>query len=127
MSKHFQLKGGDSKVVSACEEQIRNDPYNADHIAQLESSVAEQVEKQLYSFDSNIALLKLYQFNPDQLKEDVVEKILAKVSLRFQPAVPRVHISFRLPRVSCNFQAPTFSCICVAHRSGYRRRKQLNI
>jgi translation initiation factor 3 subunit K len=79
MSKHFQLTAGESKVVSACEEQIRSDPYNADHIAQLELSVADQVAKQLYSFDSNIALLKLYQFNPDQLKEDIVEKILAKV------------------------------------------------
>ena len=72
----------DDSVVKAGEALVRSDPYNAEHIAALEASVAEQVAKQLYSFESNIALLKLYQFYPDQMKEDIVVKVLSKVSTR---------------------------------------------
>lgn len=42
----------------------------------------EQVSKGTYSMDSNLALLRLYQFYPDRVKPTVLSKILIKALMR---------------------------------------------
>ncbi|TQD94775.1 hypothetical protein C1H46_019629 [Malus baccata] len=53
-------------------------PYNPDILPDLENYVNEQVSSQTYSLDTNLCLLRLYQFEPDRMSTQIVARILVK-------------------------------------------------
>ncbi len=52
--------------------------YNPNNIPTLEHYVDVQVDENGYDLEANLALLKLYQFNPNMLNMDYVYKVLLK-------------------------------------------------
>lgn len=54
------------------------DRYNPENLKVLEPYVKQQVEENSYDISANLAVLKLYQFNPTYFMLDVVSKILMK-------------------------------------------------
>jgi len=52
--------------------------YNPNNIATLENYVQVQVDDNGYDLEANLALLKLYQFNPTMLNLEFVCKVLLK-------------------------------------------------
>jgi hypothetical protein len=58
---------------------MEKDSCDPDLAPHLESYVNQQTSDNLYDFEANLALLKLYQFYPEKLNEESVSKILAKV------------------------------------------------
>ncbi|XP_057303622.1 eukaryotic translation initiation factor 3 subunit K-like [Hydractinia symbiolongicarpus] len=54
------------------------DRYNPDNLQTLEHYVQMQAFEQTYNLDANLAVLKLYQFNPSMFKETVTCQILLK-------------------------------------------------
>ncbi|XP_064484285.1 eukaryotic translation initiation factor 3 subunit K-like [Ornithodoros turicata] len=54
------------------------DRYNPENLATLEKYVNLQATENFYDLEANLAVLKLYQFNPDSFQKDVVVKILLK-------------------------------------------------
>ena len=61
---------------------LENDRYNTENISILEAFVGQQVSEASYDLDANLALLKLYQFQPAKAKLDVVTKVLAKALMQ---------------------------------------------
>ncbi|CAG2176276.1 unnamed protein product, partial [Oppiella nova] len=54
------------------------DRYNPDNLDELERYVTRQSQDNYYDLEANLAVLKLYQFNPSQTKKQTVIKILLK-------------------------------------------------
>lgn len=54
------------------------DRYNPENLPTLEHYVQMQAFEQTYNLDANLAVLKLYQFNPSMFKETVTCQILLK-------------------------------------------------
>merc|ERR1712189_41494 len=54
------------------------DRYNPENLNSLEHYVKMQAFEQTYNLDANLAVLKLYQFNPQMFKEDITCQILLK-------------------------------------------------
>ncbi|XP_047138517.1 eukaryotic translation initiation factor 3 subunit K isoform X1 [Hydra vulgaris] len=54
------------------------DRYNPENLPTLEHYVQMQAFEQTYNLDANLAVLKLYQFNPNEFKETVTCQILLK-------------------------------------------------
>ncbi len=52
--------------------------YNPEIIETLESYVAYQAEEEVYDFEANLALLKLYQFRPACINRDAAAQVLLK-------------------------------------------------
>lgn len=52
--------------------------YNPDHLKTLEKYVEEQASKNTYDLETNLAVLKLYQFNPNMSNINIVYTILLK-------------------------------------------------
>lgn len=52
--------------------------YNPDNLNRLELYVEEQATKNEYDLEANLAILKLYQFNPTCFRPEVVVNILLK-------------------------------------------------
>ncbi|CAO3699258.1 unnamed protein product [Rhizopus microsporus] len=52
--------------------------YNPENIDALENYLNHQCENGQYDCEANLAILKLYQFNPQLAKEPIVAKILVK-------------------------------------------------
>lgn len=52
--------------------------YNPENLTRLELYVEEQAEENHYDLEANLAILKLYQFNPHCFRPDVVVNILLK-------------------------------------------------
>ncbi|KAL7314084.1 hypothetical protein PS15m_007739 [Mucor circinelloides] len=52
--------------------------YNPENINVLEEYLSKQCESGEYDLEANLAILKLYQFNPALAKEPVIVKILVK-------------------------------------------------
>lgn len=52
--------------------------YNPDHLRTLETYVEEQAKTNSYDLEANLAVLKLYQFNPHLLNLDITYTILLK-------------------------------------------------
>ena len=52
--------------------------YNPDNIPLLEEYVQYQIKEKKYNLDANLALLKLYQFNPNHFQTLVTAHILLK-------------------------------------------------
>merc|ERR1712243_466536 len=54
------------------------DRYNPENLLTLEHYVQMQAFEQTYNLDANLAVLKLYQFNPSMFKQEVTCQILLK-------------------------------------------------
>ncbi|XP_054154454.1 eukaryotic translation initiation factor 3 subunit K-like [Oppia nitens] len=54
------------------------DRYNPDNLEELEFYIDRQSEDNYYDIEANLAVLKLYQFNPKETKKTTVVKILLK-------------------------------------------------
>ncbi|ORZ01255.1 armadillo-type protein [Syncephalastrum racemosum] len=52
--------------------------YNPDNVQVLEDYLATQCKNGQYDLQANLALLKLYQFNPQSAKESVIVNVLVK-------------------------------------------------
>lgn len=57
---------------------VEKNRYNVEALSELESYVYFQCEQNTYNFESNLAVLKLYQFFPERFNYDVVVHILIK-------------------------------------------------
>ncbi|KAK3349030.1 COP9 signalosome [Lasiosphaeria hispida] len=69
-------------------QEIRNiinglERYNPEAASVLEAYVSQQCEEKFCDCNANRALLKLYQLNPDRLKDEVVSNILVKAMTQF--------------------------------------------
>lgn len=73
------------QVSYTVEQLVAVNPYNPDILADLENYVNEQVSSQTYSLDANLCLLRLYQFEPQRMSIQIVERILIK-ALMAMPA-----------------------------------------
>ncbi|KAJ4951324.1 hypothetical protein NE237_028156 [Protea cynaroides] len=67
------------------EQLVAVNPYNPDILPDLENHVNEQVSLQTYSLDTNLCLLRLYQFEPERMSTQIVARILVK-ALMAMPA-----------------------------------------
>ena len=52
--------------------------YNPNNLPQLEDYVNAQIKENFYDLEANLAVLKLYQFNPGVFKTHVCVNILIK-------------------------------------------------
>ena len=57
--------------------------YNPQNIPKLEEFVNQQCQTESYNLNANLALLKLYQFNPQTINVEVICKVLLKALIRF--------------------------------------------
>jgi len=57
--------------------------YNPEHLKTIEEYVEEQAKNNEYDLEANLAVLKLYQFNPHLLNLDVTYTILLKALTNF--------------------------------------------
>jgi len=57
---------------------IESNRYNIEILPQLENYVQYQIEKQTYNFESNLTVLKFYQFHPEKTERLIVGNILVK-------------------------------------------------
>jgi translation initiation factor 3 subunit K len=57
---------------------IETNRYNVEILPQLENFVQQQVEKQSYLLEANLAVLKFYQFHPEKANKAVIGNILLK-------------------------------------------------
>ncbi|KAF4126023.1 translation initiation factor 3 subunit K [Geosmithia morbida] len=60
--------------------------YNPEAVGSLETYLQEQCEQKYCDSNANRTLLKLYQLNPDRLKDEVVTNILVKSMTQFPSA-----------------------------------------
>ncbi|WJX90887.1 Eukaryotic translation initiation factor 3 subunit K [Trifolium repens] len=67
------------------EQLVALNPYNPDILPDLENSVNDQVSSETYSLESNLCLLRLYQFEPEKMSSQIVARILVK-ALMAMPA-----------------------------------------
>lgn len=58
------------------------DRYQPEKLSQLEKHVDEQVSTNTYNLEANLALLRLYQFQPSSVKTSVLVKVLLKAIMR---------------------------------------------
>ncbi|SPO04301.1 related to eukaryotic translation initiation factor 3 subunit 11 [Cephalotrichum gorgonifer] len=68
--------------------------YNPEAVGTLESYLTEQCEQKFCDCNANRTLLKLYQLNPDRLKDEVVTNILVKAMSQFPS--PQFSLSLHL-------------------------------
>lgn len=61
---------------------LEKERYNESSIAELEKYVDFQIEDNSFDLEANLALLKLYQFNPNRINEQVLINILIKALMR---------------------------------------------
>ena len=52
--------------------------YNPNNVVMFEQYVDRQCQDNTYDLEANLALLKLYQFNPDSYNQEVTQRILLK-------------------------------------------------
>jgi translation initiation factor 3 subunit K len=67
------------------EQLVALNPYNPDILPDLENYVNDQVSSETYSLESNLCLLRLYQFEPEKMSSQIVARILVK-ALMAMPA-----------------------------------------
>ncbi|KAL2752078.1 hypothetical protein ACRALDRAFT_2114281 [Sodiomyces alcalophilus JCM 7366] len=60
--------------------------YNPEAVGTLEAYLTEQCEQNFCDSNANRTLLKLYQLNPDRLKDEVVTNVLVKAITQFPSA-----------------------------------------
>merc|ERR1711879_897329 len=59
-------------------EVLKKGRYSLDSLPQLKAYLQEQIDQRTYDFEANLALLKIFQFNPSHIDIDVVQKVLIK-------------------------------------------------
>uniref|UniRef100_A0A0K8TPW8 Eukaryotic translation initiation factor 3 subunit K n=1 Tax=Tabanus bromius TaxID=304241 RepID=A0A0K8TPW8_TABBR len=69
---------GNGKVVPLSEMLNSIERYNPDHLKVMEEYVEEQAAENIYDLETNLAVLKLYQFNPNTLNLEITYTILLK-------------------------------------------------
>eukprot|EP00007_Cunea_sp_BSH-02190019_P002703 CAMPEP_0174245074 /NCGR_PEP_ID=MMETSP0417-20130205/37551_1 /TAXON_ID=242541 /ORGANISM="Mayorella sp, Strain BSH-02190019" /LENGTH=210 /DNA_ID=CAMNT_0015324823 /DNA_START=87 /DNA_END=716 /DNA_ORIENTATION=- len=91
-----QTTKGEERVaqMAALVEKVQYTMEVADSLPTLEEFVAEQVKDQIYHLETNLAVLKIYQYHPESVKIPVVVQILLKSLM----ALPANHFSL------CAFQ-----------------------
>jgi hypothetical protein len=87
---------GEARVaeMAAFVDKVQYTMEVAESLPELESFVEEQVRDQLYHLETNLAVLKIYQYHPELVKIPVVMHILLKALM----ALPSAHFSL------CAFQ-----------------------
>ncbi|XP_053206667.1 eukaryotic translation initiation factor 3 subunit K-like [Panonychus citri] len=88
--------------------------YNPNNIAQLEEYVDAQIKDNFYDLEANLAILKLYQFNPLSFKANICEDILIK-ALTNMP-----HTDFVLCKClidPSNLELDTIKNLCGVHHT----------
>ena len=59
-------------------EVMKKGRSSLDSLPQLKAYLQEQIDQRSYDFEANLALLKIFQFNPSHIDIDVVQKVLIK-------------------------------------------------
>lgn len=95
------------------EQIVAVNPYNPDILPDLEAYVQEQVNHQTYSLDSNLCLLRLYQFEPSRMSIQIVAKVLVK-ALMALPA-PDFNLCMFLIPEKLQMEDPFLTLITLAH------------
>ncbi|KYQ93927.1 eukaryotic translation initiation factor 3 [Tieghemostelium lacteum] len=72
------------------------DSYNIAIAKKLEEFLDIQINENIYLFQANSTLLKLYQFNPTFLNKDAIAKMLAKSLMNF-PCNDFLFLSYMIP------------------------------
>jgi len=76
---HIRFKMADSMKEESVAALLKGiDRYNPENLVTLEHYVQMQALEQNYNLDANLAVLKLYQFNPNEFKESVTCVVLLK-------------------------------------------------
>jgi len=76
MSKIVKMENGSETSISDMLGSIER--YNPDHLPILQEYVQEQARENSYDLEANLAVLKLFQFNPHLLNLDITYTILLK-------------------------------------------------
>eukprot|EP01133_Synstelium_polycarpum_P007875 gene7875-9245_t len=76
--------------------QLIADSYNIHIVGKLEEFLDMQINENIYLFQANATLLKLYQFNPSVLNKDNIAKMLAKALMNF-PCNDFLFLSYMIP------------------------------
>ncbi|KAI8035916.1 hypothetical protein M5D96_011347 [Drosophila gunungcola] len=76
MSHLVKMENGQSQTIQEMLGCIER--YNPDHLKTLEAYVQDQAKNNTYDLEANLAVLKLYQFNPHMLNFDITYTILLK-------------------------------------------------
>ncbi|EDW72049.1 uncharacterized protein Dwil_GK10740 [Drosophila willistoni] len=76
MSHLVKMENGQSQTIQEMLGCIER--YNPDHLKILESYVQDQAKNNTYDLEANLAVLKLYQFNPHMLNFEITYTILLK-------------------------------------------------
>ncbi|KAN0015818.1 hypothetical protein ACTFIU_005765 [Dictyostelium citrinum] len=74
------------------------DSYNIAIAKKLEEFLDIQINENIYLFQANSTLLKLYQFNPTHLNKDSIAKMLAKALMNF-PCNDFLFLSYMIPSI----------------------------
>jgi len=77
-----ELKPNNSAQVEAMKKKVSEmqgiDRYNPTNLSTLEQYVQLQCQENFYDLEANLSVLKLYQFNPQEAKMEVIAQILLK-------------------------------------------------
>lgn len=74
---------GDSNPLTIADMLKTIERYNPEHLKTIEDYVEEQVKDNTYDLEANLAVLKLYQFNPNLLNLKITHLILLKALTNF--------------------------------------------
>ncbi|PFH63020.1 hypothetical protein XA68_10432 [Ophiocordyceps unilateralis] len=80
--------------------------YNPEAVGTLETYLQEQCESKFCDCNANRTLLKLYQLNPDRMKDEVVTNILVKAMTQFPSAQFSLALHIINPSVAATGELP---------------------
>ncbi|PHH70738.1 hypothetical protein CDD80_5762 [Ophiocordyceps camponoti-rufipedis] len=80
--------------------------YNPEAVGTLETYLQEQCEGKFCDCNANRTLLKLYQLNPDRMKDEVVTNILVKAMTQFPSAQFSLALHIINPSVAATGELP---------------------
>jgi translation initiation factor 3 subunit K len=110
------MGGEGSPAHAEARKLLETDRYNVSILPQLTDCVHKQVEEGWYDLELNLALLKLYQFNPDpnagHVQLDVMVKVLALALMR----VPSADFKLCLYLIPEQYQQEVDSLVKLAEK-----------
>ncbi|KAF4589282.1 Translation initiation factor 3, subunit 12, eukaryotic [Ophiocordyceps camponoti-floridani] len=80
--------------------------YNPEAVGTLETYLQEQCEEKFCDCNANRTLLKLYQLNPDRMKDEVITNILVKALTQFPSAQFSLALHIINPSVAATGELP---------------------
>eukprot|EP00246_Nothoceros_aenigmaticus_P008990 TRINITY_DN24269_c0_g1_i1.p1 TRINITY_DN24269_c0_g1~~TRINITY_DN24269_c0_g1_i1.p1 ORF type:complete len:225 (-),score=28.45 TRINITY_DN24269_c0_g1_i1:285-959(-) len=95
------------------EQLMQLNPYNPEILPDLEAYVHEQVAHQTYNLDTNLCLLRFYQFESSRLNVQIVTRILVK-ALMALPA-PDFNLCMCLIPERLQMEEPFLTLATLAH------------